>query len=74
MKLFAINYSNAEINRAAKYLIRWRKGEEDRTDQAKFESEFYKVAAFRATHAYPLRIVATLLHQHAVLVDPTANV
>jgi hypothetical protein len=69
MKFFQLPLSNAEINRAGKLLAEWG----PYTDEQR-EDAFYKVAGFRATHAYPLRIVRTILRQRAISTDLTATV
>ncbi len=38
------------------------------------EEAFYKLASFRAIHAYPLRIVKFILRQRALAIDPSASI
>jgi ppGpp synthetase/RelA/SpoT-type nucleotidyltranferase len=52
-------------------LVTWKWGQDE---ELIFDEAFNKIAAFRATHAYPLRIVTTILRQRARAVDPSATV
>ena len=70
MRLLSLPVSHREVNMAAKRMVLWNYG----SDEALMEADFDKVALFRATHAYPLRVVTTLLKQHARTVDPSATV
>lgn len=70
MKLPELSPSHREINLSAKRMVLWEYG----TDENAKEADFDIVAAFRATHAYPLRVVTTLLRQHARRVDSSASV
>ena len=62
--------SNREVNMAGEALVNWRGGDNEEL----FDSSFDKVFAFRATHAYPLRVSSTILGQRADKIDPEANV
>jgi hypothetical protein len=70
MRLLELSLSSREINIAGKTLAAWRPD----GDQNLFEEAFNKLVAFRASHAYPLRIVTTLLGQRAHFIDPNATV
>jgi hypothetical protein len=70
MRLVEIPLSNREINLAGKCLVDWKRD----GDQNLFEDAFNKLAAFRASHAYPLRAVTTILSRRAHLVDTEATV
>jgi len=69
MKLLTPTVSNRQVNMAAARMVEWLYTSEDVK-----EADFDAVANFRATHAYPLRVVTTLLRQRAQEVDPHATV
>src|SRR5438067_2325571 len=70
MKLLLPTASNTEINLAAQRLVGW----EYPKDDPRLDVDFDKVADFRASHAYPLSVVTTILRQRAQAIDPTATV
>ena len=69
MKLLAPTATNRQVNLAAQRMVVWLYG-----DEAVKEADFDTVANFRASHAYPLRVVTTILRQRARAVDPSATV
>jgi hypothetical protein len=69
MRLLLPTKSNREINMAAKRLVGWEYPSDDEMD-----ADFGTIAEFRASHAYPLRAVTTILRRKAQLVDPSATV
>jgi hypothetical protein len=69
MKLLISTESNRQANIAAQRLVDWLS-----SDEAIDQDDFDTVTAFRAAHAYPLRVVTALLRQRAKGVDPTATV
>jgi hypothetical protein len=71
MRLVKLNESNREINMAAQRMVEWQYADEYEPLRTE---DFDRVAAFRATHAYPLRVVTTLLRQRAHIIDPSASV
>jgi hypothetical protein len=70
MKLLALTVSNREVKLAAQRMVVWEYG----ADEALKGADFDRVAGFRATHAYPLRVVTTRLRNRARAVDPSATV
>jgi len=72
MKLLRIKISNVEVNQAGKALLHWDPDSPDA--DAVFGLNYDKIAAFRETHVYALRVVTTLLRQRALKLDPGANV
>jgi hypothetical protein len=69
MRLLQPTKSNREINLAAKRLLAWEYASDDDMD-----ADFGTVAEFRASHAYPLRAVTTVLRLNAQSIDPSATV
>jgi Region found in RelA / SpoT proteins len=69
MKLLISGESNRQINMAAQRMVEWLY-----TDDDVKQDDFDTVAAFRAAHAYPLRVVTSLLRQRAKGVDRAATV
>ena len=69
MKLIVSNKSNRQVNMAAQRMVEWLHNDEE-LDQQDFDT----VAAYRAAHAYPLRVVTSLLRQRAQTVDSSATV
>ena len=73
MKLALIKASNKEINQAGRYLASFRHNEEI-SDEDKGIRSFLLLADWRASHAYALRIVQTILRQNARRFDTGASV
>jgi ppGpp synthetase/RelA/SpoT-type nucleotidyltranferase len=69
MKLIVSNKSNRQVNMAAQRMVEWLHNDEELEQE-----DFDTVAAFRAAHAYPLRVVTSLLRQRAQAVDSSATV
>lgn len=74
MKLLIMKHSHREVNLAADRMVEWPYRGPDGFDEETFQHDFDIVSDFRATHAYPLRAVTTLLRQYAEKIDPLATV
>src|SRR5437763_1114901 len=69
MRLLSLSESHRKINKAAQILLEWSGHDEEVKEKA-----FYTVADFRHAHAYPLRVVKSILATRAKSIDPSATI